>query len=102
MLILTICLVFGLMSNGESSDVTSHYLGIIFGVLLTCLESTGQIKDLKLSPITKWTLNTLTKKSFMVLSVIALNLIWLYSFYGGDEEEIAASFNMGCNYSRRV
>ncbi len=84
MLIVLICLAFGLASNSESCDVTSHFLGLVFGSVLTNF-SKYKIRG----------------KLLFVGVIIMTNLSWIYFCYGGLEEEIAASFNMGCNYSKR-
>ena len=83
-------MIFGVKDNGESSDVSSHILGILFGYLMRFFDDFyPNIKKIKGSYVLKIVL-------FICLLIV--KMLWFVIWYGGDQEEIAAEFNMGCNY----
>lgn len=91
LLIVTITVIFGLMSNGESSDVSSHLFGILFGYMFRMYCEPQNRVLLNRHSVNRF-------KAIVSISVIALNFVWLFLIYGSEEEKIAASYKMGCNY----
>jgi hypothetical protein len=85
LMIISLAMALGLASNGETTDRTCHAMGIVFGYVLRAIQNTH-----------KATRSTRTWALVAVTFTVATT--WLFFFYGSEEQEIAASFNMGCNY----
>lgn len=99
MLITGTIILFGVLSNGESSDVSSHLLGVVFGWIIAHSYHNSRSGGHSISSKPLFFKKRIRRA--VIIAFMLANWVWIHYLYGGDELELAASMNMGCNYSSR-